>query len=101
MQQWLLERIMYAIETTLGYWANVLLFALVSAGVYLLLFRTLRGEGAGRPLAAGRAGGVILDAPTWGVRPQIWTTLFFVAFLPCCCATGAWAAVGGCGSCRR
>ena len=53
MQQWLLETIMYGIEQTLGYWANVLLFALVSAGVYTLLFGTLRAAGAGRPLAVG------------------------------------------------
>jgi len=82
MQQWLLETIMYGLEQTLGYWANVLLFGLVSAGVYALLFRTLRGEGAGRPLAVGLvAAAMVLDAPTWGVRPQVWTTLFFVTFL--------------------
>ena len=52
MQQWLLETIMYAIEQTLGYWANVLLFALVSAGVYTVLFGTLRARGAGRPWRA-------------------------------------------------
>jgi hypothetical protein len=82
MQQWLLEAIMYAIETTLGYWANVLLFAAVTVSVYALLFRILRGEGASRPLAVGLlVGAMVLDAATWGVRPQIWTTLFFVVFL--------------------
>lgn len=82
MQQWLLETIMYGIEQSLGYWANVLLFSLVSAGVYTLLFGTLRAAGAGRPLAVGAVlVAVVLDAPTWGVRPQIWTTLFFVSFL--------------------
>ncbi|HUS16747.1 MAG TPA: hypothetical protein VM536_17260 [Chloroflexia bacterium] len=82
MQQWLLEAAMWTLETTLGYWANVLLFAAVSVGVYVLLFHLLRGEGAGRLLAAGLVGvALILDAPTWGVRPQIWTTLLFAAFL--------------------
>src|SRR5436305_1602133 len=82
MQQWLLETIMYGIEQTLGYWANVLLFAAVTAGVYVILFGILRAEGAGRALAGGvLIGALILDAPSWGVRPQVWTTLFFVAFL--------------------
>ena len=82
MQQWLLEAAMYAIEQTLGYWANVLLFALVTISVYGLLFRVLRAEGAGRPLAAAVLGAaLVLDAPTWGVRPQVWTTLFTLIFL--------------------
>ncbi len=82
MQQWLLEAGMYALEQTLGYWADVLLFALVTAGVYAILFGLLRASGAGRWAAVAAAlGAMVLDAPSWGVRPQIWTTLFFVAYL--------------------
>ena len=82
MQQWLLETAMYGIEQTLGYWANVLLFAGVSVAVYAMLFAILRGEGAARPVAVGAVlGALVLDAPSWGVRPQIWTTLFFTIFL--------------------
>ncbi len=82
MQQWLLEAVMYAIEQTLGYAANVLLFGLITVSVYLLLFRLMRAAGAGRPLAVGVMGmALILDAPTWGVRPQVVTTLFCVIFL--------------------
>ncbi|HMA32944.1 MAG TPA: hypothetical protein VKY74_00580 [Chloroflexia bacterium] len=82
MQQWLLETVMYGVEQGVGYWANVLLFGLASAAVYTVLFGTLRGRGAGRSLAAGMVlVAMVLDAPTWGVRPQIWTTLFFVSFL--------------------
>ena len=82
MQQWLVETAMYGIEQALGYWANVLLFGLVSAGVYAVLFAILRAQGAGRALAAAALlGAMVLDAPSWGVRPQVWTTLLFAGFL--------------------
>ncbi len=82
MQQWLIEAVLYGIEQTLGYWANVLLFGLVTVSVYGLLFRLLRAEGAGRPLTVGAMGAaMVLDAPTWGVRPQVWTTLLCLIFL--------------------
>jgi hypothetical protein len=80
--EWLIEVVMYAAQWLAGYWLVVLLFGLASAGAYLLLFGALRGAGASRALAlVGVTGAVVLDAPIWGVRPQVWSTLLVIAFL--------------------
>jgi len=82
LHEWLTEVGMYLLQHTLGYFALVVVAALITVSTYALLYRVLRSLGAGPPLAVGLLlVRLIMDAPTWGVRPQILVTLFFTIFL--------------------
>ncbi|MDQ2809390.1 MAG: hypothetical protein M3Z04_21150 [Chloroflexota bacterium] len=82
LHEWLTEVGMYLIEHYLGYLALVVLAALITVLTYALLYRVLRGLGSGPALAVGLVlVRTLMDAPTWGVRPQILVTLFFTVFL--------------------
>jgi hypothetical protein len=81
VQEWLTEAIMYGIKETLGYGALSLLFGLLQAASALLVYRLLRLRGAGRPLALLLLMiFLVFGAPSWGVRPQVLTTVYLAAF---------------------
>src|SRR6478672_2292389 len=78
MQAWLADTAMYLVQTATGYGLLLALFALGSVATYAVFYSVLRGAGAGPTLAVGLlAVRIVMDAPAWGVRPQILSGLFF------------------------
>lgn len=80
--EWLSEVLIYSIQRTLGYGGLVLSFASMIVAALWITYRRCAGR-AGHPYVAGFA--LLLcalaAAPTWGVRPQIFSFLFASIFL--------------------
>lgn len=88
--EWLSEAIIYVLESTLGYAANVALFGVATIAAMLLMYRLGRSSGAGtRPLVAL----TLLSACVLGlfvtVRPQVFTWLLFAVFVSVLAGDGA------------
>jgi hypothetical protein len=82
MHEWLTEAAMYALYQGAGYGLLVALLAAISIATYALLYRVLRAAGAGPALAVALlAVRIVLEAPAWGVRPQIITPFLFTVFV--------------------
>jgi len=80
--EWLSEVIIYAVQTTLGYAANMALFGAATVAAMLLMYRLGRSYGVGtRPLVAL----TLLSAGVFElfitVRPQVFTWLLFAVFV--------------------
>jgi hypothetical protein len=80
--EWLSELLMYMIHSALGYGGLVVTFALlIMTALWITYERCARR--AGHPYVAGFALllGALASAPTWGVRPQIFSFLFATVFI--------------------
>jgi hypothetical protein len=77
--EWLSEVIFYSIFRLAGWAGLTVLFALVIAATFLLLYR----QCAGRPYLAGLlvALGAFATLPSWGARPQMFSMLLAALFL--------------------
>jgi hypothetical protein len=77
--EWLVEILIYGLFRLGGFGLLILIFAAFITATFYLVY--LRSEG--RPYIAGFVLllGALASAPTWGVRPQIITYLFFASFL--------------------
>lgn len=80
--EWLSDLLMYGIEGSVGYWANVILFAALALGAILIMHRLLLRMGVSPRVALGLAvlGGT-MSLPGWTVRPQAFSWLFTAIFL--------------------
>jgi hypothetical protein len=80
--EWLSEVLMYMVQRMLGYGGLVVTFALLIMAALLITYRR-SAKRAGHPYVAGFA--LLLcalaSAPTWGVRPQIFSLLFATIFI--------------------
>jgi hypothetical protein len=77
--EWLAELLIYGLYRLGGFGLLILAFAAILTATFGLVY--LRSPA--RPYAAGFALllGALASAPTWGVRPQMLTYLFFALFL--------------------
>lgn len=80
--EWLSEVLMYGIHQTLGYGGLVVVFAMVVMAALWIAYRRCAVY-AGHPYVAGFALilGALASAPTWGVRPQMFSFLFASIFI--------------------
>lgn len=80
--EWLSEALIYAVQSTLGYWANVLLFAGVTVLALATMYGLGRRQGAGTKVLALLAllSTVILSFYVT-VRPQTLSWLLFAGFV--------------------
>jgi hypothetical protein len=79
--EWLSELIIYELFAVGNYWALILVFSIfITISFLLAYFRSPKGS---RPYIAGFALllGAISSAPTWGVRPQIFSLLLVSLFV--------------------
>jgi hypothetical protein len=80
--EWLAEIVMYLLHQAGGYLLPVVVFAALVTVTFWVLFRTLRLLGMG---AAGAAAvtfwAAFMSLAGWNVRPQIFSYLFFAAYL--------------------
>lgn len=87
-QYWLAELLMHGINAAAGLEGAILLRAAVFTLLFFFLYRLLRGVGAGMLAAvlllalANRA--IVHELGYIGDRPQMWSSLFFVATLLLC-----------------
>lgn len=80
--EWLSEALIYALETSFGYYANVLLYGAVVCAAILLMYRLGRAAGAGtRPLVLLMFVSVAVIGFYVTVRPQEFTWLLFAVFV--------------------
>lgn len=78
MHEWLTDTAMVVIYQGAGYGLLLVLFAAISVTTYAVLYRVLRAVGAGPALAVALlAVRIMIEAPAWGVHPQIITPLLF------------------------
>lgn len=77
--EWLSDLLMYGLYRFGGTAALIILFAAISAGAFLIVFLRC----AGKPYLAGAVTiwGALASAPSWGVRPQIFSLLLASIFL--------------------
>jgi hypothetical protein len=79
--EWLFDVAAFALAKALGYRALVAAAAVLQGLTAWLFVRLARARGAGEGLTLALTGAfVVFIAPTWGVRPQIVTTLLAGAF---------------------
>lgn len=80
--EWLSEVLMFAIHRMLGYGGLVVVFALVVIAALWIAYRRCAVY-ARHPYVAGFALilGALASAPTWGVRPQMFSFLFASIFI--------------------
>jgi hypothetical protein len=87
-QYWLAELLMYGIHAGFGLTGVILLRAAVFTLMFFLLYRLMRGLGAGVlvavPLVALADRAVVHELGYIGDRPQMWSSLFFVVTLLLC-----------------
>lgn len=80
--EWLSEALIYLVQMTLGYWANVLVFAGAAIGAMTLMYALGRRRGAGtRVLVLLSLVSTVVLASYVTVRPQLWSWLLFAAFV--------------------
>jgi hypothetical protein len=80
--EWLSEVLMYLVQRAFGYGGLVVTFALVIMAALWITYRRC-ARVSGHVYVAGFALllGALASAPTWGVRPQIFSLLFASIFL--------------------
>ena len=82
MHEWLTDTAMALLYQGAGYGLLLALFAAISVVSYALLYRVLRAAGAGPALAVALlAVRIMIEAPAWGVHPQILTPFLFTIFV--------------------
>ena len=80
--EWLSEIIIYVMQSAFGYAGNALLFGAVTLGALALMYRLGREAGAGtKVLVALLLLSTVNLAYFITVRPQLFTWLFFAAFI--------------------
>lgn len=80
--EWLSEVLIYGIQQSLGYAANVVLFALATSAALAIAYAAARRQGAGtQPLVALMLLAVVVMGTFVTVRPQVFTWLLFSVFL--------------------
>ena len=80
--EWLSDVLIYGMESTVGYWGNVILFTGVALAALFLMHRLLLRIGVGPRLALGLLVlGGLMSLPYWTVRPQAFSWLFTAVFL--------------------
>ncbi|MEX2247250.1 MAG: hypothetical protein WEC75_11240 [Dehalococcoidia bacterium] len=80
--EWLSELVIYSVQSTMGYLANVLLFGLVASAALGTMYALGRLRGAGtKPLVVLTLVSVSVLASFMAVRPQLFSWLFFAIFL--------------------
>lgn len=80
--EWLSEVLIYAIYRVLGFGGLIVTFALLITAGFAIAYRRC-AQKAAHPYVAGAALvlGALAAAPTWGVRPQVFTFLLASIFL--------------------
>ena len=82
LHEWLAEALIFALQRSLGYWANCLAFAAAAIAALLVVHRTGRSAGASaRPLLLSMAAAVVIMSTFVTVRPQVFSWLLFATFL--------------------
>lgn len=77
--EWLSEVVLFGIYRLLGFGGLIVVFAVIVAATFLLVF----ARSPGRPYLAApmTLWGAVASAPTWGVRPQMFSLLLGSIFL--------------------
>jgi hypothetical protein len=80
--EWLSEVFMYGVYTSLGYGGLIVIFSLIIAVAFFLVYRRYQQD-VGHPYIACTALllGAFATMPTWGVRPQMFSLLLASVFL--------------------
>src|ERR1700730_7875908 len=80
--EWLSEIFIYAVYRVLGYGGLIVTFALLVTGGFAIAYQRCAKK-VGHPYVSGAALvlGALAAAPTWGVRPQVFSFLFASIFL--------------------
>jgi hypothetical protein len=80
--EWLSELFIGSIYRTMGFGGLIVIFALIITASFAIVYRRCAAR-AGHPYVAGAALllGALAAAPTWGVRPQVFSVLFASIFL--------------------
>lgn len=80
--EWLSEILIYLVYRGLGFGGLIVVFALTITTGFTIAYRRCAGK-VGHPFVSGAALllGALAAAPTWGVRPQVFSFLFASIFL--------------------
>lgn len=80
--EWLSEIFIYSIYRVLGYGGLIVTFALIVTAGFAIAYKSCAKK-VGHPYVSGLALvlGALAAAPTWGVRPQVFSFLFASIFL--------------------
>jgi hypothetical protein len=80
--EWLSEIVMYSVYRATGYGGLIVTFALIITTGFAIAYRRCAKK-AGHPYVSGAALllGALAAAPTWGVRPQVFSFLLASIFL--------------------
>jgi hypothetical protein len=82
VHEWLSELLIYGVQSTLGYWANALLFTAVALASLVVVYALARRSGAGtKPLVLLMLVAVVVFSDVVTVRPQQFSWLLFAGFL--------------------
>lgn len=80
--EWLSEILIYLIYRVVGFGGLIVSFALIITAGFAIAYRQF-AKSVGHPYVSGTALllGALAAAPTWGVRPQVFSFLFAAVFL--------------------